>query len=376
MNIGITCYPTYGGSGTVATELGINLARRGHRVHFITTALPYRLSDFVENIYFHEVQVFQYPLFDYAPYSLSLASKMAQVTLRENLDLLHVHYAVPHATSAYLAQKIIESRRRLPFITTLHGTDITLVGADPSYYEITRFSIENSDSVTAVSQYLKNQTLYRFATSNPIIVIPNFVDPQRFTPEKRQRRDCFSNDNEKVLMHISNFRPVKRIHDIVAVFEGVAARIAARLVLVGDGPEKERARTLVDQKGLSGKVHFIGRQNDVSTLLPCADLYLLLSEHESFGLTALEAMSCQVPVIGTSGSGMDSFLGDGAAGMLFRVGNIASMVEGCIRILENPDLARRMGEAGRKRAIEQYHQDIIVGRYEQLYREVLEKTRG
>ena len=376
MNIGITCYPTYGGSGTVATELGINLARRGHRVHFITTALPYRLSDFVENIYFHEVQVFQYPLFDYAPYSLSLASKMAQVTLRENLDLLHVHYAVPHATSAYLAQKIIESRRRLPFITTLHGTDITLVGADPSYYEITRFSIENSDSVTAVSQYLKNQTLYRFAIENPITVIPNFVDPQRFTPEKRLRHDCFSNDGEKVLMHISNFRPVKRIDDIIAVFEGVAASIDARLILVGDGPEKERARTLVDQKGLSGKVHFIGRQNDVSTLLPCADLYLLLSEHESFGLTALEAMSCQVPVIGTSGSGMDSFLGDGAAGMLFPVGNVASMVEGCIRILDNPDLARRMGEAGRKRAIEQYHQDIIVGRYEQLYREVLEKTRG
>jgi len=376
MNIGITCYPTYGGSGTVATELGINLARRGHRVHFITTALPYRLSDFVENIYFHEVQVFQYPLFDYAPYSLSLASKMAQVALRENLDLLHVHYAVPHATSAYLAQKIIESRRRLPFITTLHGTDITLVGADPSYYEITRFSIENSDSVTAVSQYLKNQTLYRFAIENPITVIPNFVDPQRFTPEKRLRHDCFSNDGEKVLMHISNFRPVKRIHDIIAVFEGVAARIEARLILVGDGPEKERARALVDQKGLSGKVHFIGRQNDVSTLLPCADLYLLLSEHESFGLTALEAMSCQVPVISTSGSGMDSFLGDGAAGMLFPVGNVSSMVEGCIRILENPDLARRMGEAGRKRAIEQYHQDIIVGRYEQLYREVLEKTRG
>ena len=376
MNIGITCYPTYGGSGTVATELGINLARRGHRVHFITTALPYRLSDFVENIYFHEVQVFQYPLFDYAPYSLSLASKMAQVALRENLDLLHVHYAVPHATSAYLAQKIIESRRRLPFITTLHGTDITLVGADPSYYEITRFSIENSDSVTAVSQYLKNQTLYRFAIENPITVIPNFVDPQRFTPEKRLRHDCFSNDGEKVLMHISNFRPVKRIHDIIAVFEGVAASIDARLILVGDGPEKERARALVDQKGLSGKVHFIGRQNDVSTLLPCADLYLLLSEHESFGLTALEAMSCQVPVISTSGSGMDSFLGDGAAGMLFPVGNVSSMVEGCIRILDNPDLARRMGEAGRKRAIEQYHQDIIVGQYEQLYREVLENTRG
>ena len=376
MNIGITCYPTYGGSGTIATELGINLARRGHRVHFITTALPYRLSEFVENIYFHEVQVFQYPLFEYAPYSLSLASKMSQVALRENLDLLHVHYAVPHATSAYLAQKILEHRRRLPFITTLHGTDITLVGTDPSYYEITRFSIENSDSVTAVSQYLKNQTLLRFAIDNTITVIPNFVDPQRFTPHKRLNRDCFSQDGEKILMHISNFRPVKRIPDIIEVFAGVASRINARLILVGDGPEKERARSLVDQKGLNEKVHFIGRHNDVSALLPCADLYLLLSEHESFGLTALEAMSCQVPVIGTSGSGMESFLGDGAAGMLFPVGNVASMVDGSIRILENPDLARRMGEAGRKLAIEQFHQDIIVERYEQLYREVLEKTGG
>ena len=376
MNIGITCYPTYGGSGTIATELGINLARRGHRVHFITTALPYRLSEFVENIYFHEVQVFQYPLFEYAPYSLSLASKMSQVALRENLDLLHVHYAVPHATSAYLAQKILERRRHLPFITTLHGTDITLVGADPSYYEITLFSIENSDSVTAVSQYLKNQTLLRFAIDNTITVIPNFVDPQRFTPQTRLNRDCFSQDGEKILMHISNFRPVKRIPDIIEVFAGVASRINARLILVGDGPEKERARSLVDQKGLNEKVHFIGRHNDVSALLPCADLYLLLSEHESFGLTALEAMSCQVPVIGTSGSGMDSFLGDGAAGMLFPVGNVASMVDGSIRILENPDLARRMGEAGRKLAIEQFHQDIIVERYEQLYREVLEKTGG
>ncbi|MBN1291500.1 MAG: N-acetyl-alpha-D-glucosaminyl L-malate synthase BshA [Candidatus Latescibacteria bacterium] len=371
MNIGITCYPTYGGSGTVATELGRNLAKRGHKVHFITTALPYRLSDFVENIYFHEVQVFHYPLFDYTPYSLSLASKMAHVALREDLDLLHVHYAVPHATSAYLAQKIVEKKKKIPVITTLHGTDITLVGIDPSYYEITRFSIEQSDAVTAVSQYLKNQTLYRFAIEKHIEVIPNFLDPDRFKPGKPPCRECFAESDEKILMHISNFRPVKRIQDIVEVFAGVSQQIKAQLMLIGAGPEKERARTLIEEKGLADKVHFIGRQDDVSQLLQLADIYLLLSEHESFGLTALEAMSCEVPVLGTSGSGMDSFLGDGTAGKLYPVGDITSMVEGCLKILTDPQLAKKMGKRGRERVIHDYHQDKIVSRYEKLYEDLI-----
>ena len=376
MNIGITCYPTYGGSGTVATELGRNLARRGHKVHFITTALPYRLSDFVENIFFHEVEVFQYPLFDYAPYSLSLASKMAQVALREELDLLHVHYAVPHATSAYLAKKILEKRKRLPVITTLHGTDITLVGNDQSYYDITRFSIEESDAVTAVSPYLKEQTLLNFNIENNIEVIPNFLDPERFKPVTNLNRDCFTSPGEKVLMHISNFRTVKRIPDIIEVFEGVARRMRARLLLIGSGPEKEHARTLAEEKGLINSVTFLGRRDDVSNIIPCADLYLLLSEHESFGLTALEAMSCEVPVIGTSGSGMDGFLGDGAAGMLFPVGDVGAMTDGCVKILENPGLAKRMGKRGRKRVIEEYHEDSIVERYEELYEKVLGKSKG
>ena len=376
MKLGITCYPTYGGSGTVATELGRNLARRGHKVHFITTALPYRLSDFVENIFFHEVEVFQYPLFDYTPYSLSLASKMAQVALREDLDLLHVHYAVPHATSAYLAKKILEKRKRLPVITTLHGTDITLVGNDHSYYDITRFSIEESDAVTAVSSYLKEQTLLNFNIENTIEVIPNFLDPERFKPETNLNRDCLISPGEKVLMHISNFRTVKRIPDIIEVFEGVARRIRARLLLIGSGPEKEHARSLAVEKGLTDSITFLGRRDDVSTIIPCADLYLLLSEHESFGLTALEAMSCEVPVIGTSGSGMDGFLGDGAAGMLFPVGDVDAMIDGCVRILENPDLAKLMGERGRKRVIEEYHEDSIVERYEELYEKVVGKSKG
>ena len=374
MKIGITCYPTYGGSGTVATELGRNLAGRGHKVHFITTALPYRLSEFVENIFYHEVQVFNYPLFEYVPYSLSLASKMAQVAIRENLDLLHVHYAIPHATSAYLAKKIIASKRDIPVITTLHGTDITLVGNDPSYYDITRFSIEESDAVTAVSVYLKNQTLYRFAINKTIEVIPNFVDTDRFSPQTGHQKDCrncLCKPGEKIIMHISNFRPVKRIPDIIEVFEGVSKQINARLVLIGSGPEKEKVRMLVDEKDLTGKVFFLGKQDDVSQLIPCADLYMLPSSHESFGLTALEAMSCGVPVIGTSGSGMNEFLGDNSGGFLYPVGDVHSMIEGCIKILDNSDLADEMGKKGREKVIKKYNTDLIINKYEDLYKRVV-----
>lgn len=369
MKIGITCYPTYGGSGTVATELGRYLAKRGHEVHFIATALPYRLSEFVENIRFHEVQVFNYPLFDYVPYSLSLASKMSQVALRENLDVLHVHYAVPHATSAYLAKKIIAEKKKLPFITTLHGTDITLVGNDPSYYDITRFSIQQSDAVTAVSDYLKNQTLYRFAVTREIKVIPNFVDTQRFRPHRLPHLDCLRKNGEKIIMHISNFRPVKRIPDIISVFEQVSAKIKSRLILIGAGPEMERIRSMVEEKGLRDNVSFLGRQDDVSELIPCADLYLQPSEHESFGLTPLEAMSCGVPIIGTSGHGMDSFLGDNRAGFLYPVGDVHGMVEGCMAILTDEKLAKTLGRQGRQRAIEKYNVDSIVDEYETLYRD-------
>lgn len=372
MRIGITCYPTYGGSGTVATELGKNLAGRGNEVHFITTALPYRLSDFYANIFFHEVQVLNYPLFDYVPYTLSLASKMAQVAEREKLDLLHVHYAVPHATGGYLARKIMEKKGiNLPVITTLHGTDITLVGADPSYFDITKFSIDESTEVTAVSQYLKIQTQYRFTVERPITVIPNFVNTEKFSPATTVSRELFAAPDEKILMHISNFRPVKRIRDIVRVFEGVAQQIPARLMLIGSGPEKECAAKMIEERGLNDKVHFLDRQVDVSRLIPLADMYLLLSEHESFGLTALEAMSCGVPVLGTSGSGMDEFLGDGVAGSLFPVGDVPAMVEGCLRILRNPGLCGEMGARGRRRAVEQYREDLVTERYVDLYQKVL-----
>jgi N-acetyl-alpha-D-glucosaminyl L-malate synthase BshA len=372
MRIGIVCYPTYGGSGTVATELGKNLARRGNKVHFITTALPYRLSDYYENIYFHEVQVLNYPLFDYVPYTLSLASKIAQVAHREELDLIHAHYAVPHATAGYLAGKIIAKQGKvLPTITTLHGTDITLVGTDPSYFDITKFSIEESAAVTAVSKYLKRQTLYRFAVENSIEVIPNFVDTDKFRPVASLDRALFAEPDEKILMHISNFRPVKRIWDIIAVFEEVAKKIPARLLLIGNGPEKEPAVRLCEERGLSGKIRFLDRQVDVSRLLPLADMYLLLSEHESFGLTALEAMSCAVPVLGTSGSGMDEFVGEGKAGLLFAVGDISAMAEGALRILKNPDVARALGARGRARVEEQYREDIITSQYVELYERMI-----
>ncbi|MFC1540909.1 N-acetyl-alpha-D-glucosaminyl L-malate synthase BshA [Candidatus Latescibacterota bacterium] len=371
MKIGITCYPTYGGSGTVATELGRSLALRGHQIHFITTALPYRLSGYVENVYFHEVEVFNYPLFDYVPYSLSLASKMSQVALREKLDLLHVHYAVPHATSAYLAKNIIAKKRKLPVITTLHGTDITLVGTDPSYYEITLFSIENSDSVTAVSEYLKKETNRKFALNKTIEVIPNFVDTEKFTPQSQNLKDCIKEPDEKVIMHISNFRAIKRIPDIINVFEGVLKQIDTRLILIGSGPEMENIRRLVENKGLTAKVSFLGRQNDVSKLIPCAEIYMLPSEHESFGLTALEAMSCCVPVIGTSGSGMDDFLGDSTAGFLYPIGDVDGMIDGCLKILGNPGYGKEMGVNGRKRAIEKYNVNHIVSIYEQLYKNVV-----
>jgi len=374
MNIGITCYPTYGGSGTVATELGKNLARRGDTVHFVTTAMPYRLSEFIENVHFHEVQVFNYPLFDYVPYTLSLASQMAQTAIKEHLDLFHVHYAVPHATAGYLAARILEKKgRRLPIITTLHGTDIMLVGTDPSYYEITKFSIDESDAVTAVSEYLMLQTRKNFGTEMPIHVIPNFVDTERFIPSTTVCRSMFADPGEKILMHISNFRPVKRIQDIVLVFEEVARRMPARLVLIGNGPEREPIARMVEERGLGDRVRFMDRQVDVSRLIPLADVYLLLSEHESFGLTALEAMSCGVPVVGTSGSGMDEFLGDGVAGSLFPVGDVPAIAEGVAHILGDTELTRAMGEAGRDRAITRYSEDLIIGRYTDLYREVLSR---
>ncbi len=304
MKIGITCYPTYGGSGVVATELGIELAARGHEIHFISYAMPIRLSEAHERIYFHEVEVTSYPLFDHPPYTLALATRMYEVAEEASLDLLHVHYAIPHSVSALLA-RMMSQRKRLPFITTLHGTDITLVGNDRSYLPITRFSIEESDGVTAISNYLRDRTIHDFDIKRAIEVIPNFVNCDLYMrcPDQ-SARERWAKNGEPILMHLSNFRPVKRITDVVEIFAQVRAKIPAKLVMMGDGPDRGSAEFLVRKKGLSKDVFFLGKQDRVQEKLGLADLFLLPSEEESFGLAALEAMACEVPVIATNVGGL------------------------------------------------------------------------
>ena len=324
MKIGITCYPTYGGSGVVATELGIELAARGHEIHFITYSQPFRLTGREANIRYHEVPVSNYPLFEYPPYDLALATRMAEVAEFYSLDLLHVHYAVPHSVSALLARQMLATRgKHLPFITTLHGTDITLVGLDRSYLPITRFGIEQSDGVTAISEHLRERTEAAFGITRPIEVIRNFVncDLYRRDPELVAReRPRFADPGEKLLVHLSNFRPVKRVLDVVEVFARVAAVMPARLMLVGDGPERSAAEFLATRLGVANRIHFLGKQENVNELLPLADLMLMPSEMESFGLAALEAMACRVPAIATCVGGVPELIEDGKNGLLFNVG--------------------------------------------------------
>ncbi len=320
MKIGITCYPTYGGSGVVATELGKELANRGHDVHFISYALPIRLT-MKDRVYFHEVEVLTYPLFEYPPYDLVLATKMAEVMTRFDLDILHVHYAIPHSISAYLAKMMLRERV-VPFVTTLHGTDITLVGNDRSYLPITRFGIEQSDAVTAVSEYLRQRTIQEFQILRPILVVPNFVDCNVYgRSSDRTLRRRFAQDDEGILTHISNFRPVKRVEDVVGIFALVRKHRKARLLMVGDGPERPKAEWLANTHGVAEDVLFVGKQNAMSELLAISDVLLLPSELESFGLVALEAMACEVPVIATRVGGVPEVVRDGIDGYLYEVGD-------------------------------------------------------
>lgn len=316
LKIGITCYPVYGGSGAVATELGMQLARRGHEVHFITYAQPFRLPYFQERIYFHEVDVPSYPLFDYPPYSLALAVEMHGAAVHAKLDLLHVHYAIPHATSAWIAKEMLGADSRLKVITTLHGTDITLVGQDPSYRRITCFSIQRSDGLTAVSDYLRDETVAQFdVPGDRIEVIPNFVDLEKFHRDRDPcHRDKFAAPDERILMHISNFRPVKRLDDVVRIFARVDRELPSRLVLIGDGPERGRAQQVAEDEGVADRVVYLGKQESVAELLACADLFLLPSASEAFGLVALEAMACGVPVVATRVGGVSEVVPDGVAG--------------------------------------------------------------
>ena len=376
MKIGITCYPTYGGSGAVATELGIELAHRGHEVHFISYDQPFRLDGFRERVFFHAVEMEDYPLFEHPPYALALAVALHDVALKAELDLVHVHYAIPHATSAWIAAQMLGEARSLPIVTTLHGTDVTLVGLHPSFHEITRFSIEQSGGITAVSQFLKKQTVADFEVPpERITVIPNFVDAKTFRPDPDKRhRKALADPGEKIVMHVSNFRPVKRVGDVVEIFARVCEKERARLVMVGDGPERARAIMHAEELGVADRVVFLGKHPAVHEILSSADLFLLPSESESFGLAALEAMACGVPVVASDAGGMPEVVEHDHAGYLLPPGDVASMARASATILGDSVLRRRMALAARAGA-ERFSKERVAPEYEAYYRSVLEERR-
>ncbi|MGO9097226.1 MAG: N-acetyl-alpha-D-glucosaminyl L-malate synthase BshA [Bryobacteraceae bacterium] len=372
MRVGITCYPTYGGSGIVATELGLELANRGHEVHFISYANPIRLDPGTPRICYHEVEVSNYPLFQHPPYSLALASRMAEVALLHSLDLLHVHYAIPHSVSALLARQMLARHgRRLPFITTLHGTDITLVGADRSYFPITKFSIEESDGVTAISDYLRAATAEVFGATGEIRVIKNFVNCDMYQPDpERRHSSALTPQGEKVLMHLSNFRPVKRVFDCLRILQGVRREVPAHLLMVGDGPDRAPAENLARELGIEQHVTFLGKQGHVERLLPLAHVLLQPSELESFGLAALEAMACGVPPVATRVGGVPELITDGVDGYLEAPGDVAAHTARAVSLLTDDALRARMSGAARHTAETRFCTGLIIPEYERYYEEV------
>lgn len=371
MKIGMVCYPTYGGSGVVATELGAELARRGHEVHFVSYEPPARFQCCIDGLAYHEVEMSSYPLFRHPPYLLAMASKMAEVAETAGLDLFHVHYAIPHTISAGLAREILR-RRDMPIVTTLHGTDITIVGRRPAYFPVVQFALRDSDGVTAVSRWLADETRAVFGHDGSIEVIPNFVDPERFRPGATgEVRERFARPDERVLVHVSNFRPVKNAPDVVRVFARVAREMPARLLMVGDGPEVARCREVAAELGVAERVKFLGETPEVARVLACADLFLLPSAHESFGLAALEAMACGVPVIGTRAGGLPEVVKDGETGHLFGPGDVDGMARAAVELLSNDSRLSPMREAARARVIERFTSGEIVPRYEAFYEKVL-----
>ncbi len=380
MRIGITCYPTYGGSGVVATELGIELAHRDHQVHFISYSQPIRLTDPHPNIHFHEVEVSRYPLFEYPPYDLALATRMAEVAEIYELDLLHVHYAIPHSVSAMLARQMMAAGnghkpRSLPFVTTLHGTDITLVGLDRSYLPITRFSIEQSDGVTAISDYLKQKTIEEFEVKRDIEVIPNFVNCDIYKPVRDlEHRREFATDDERVLVHLSNFRPVKRVCDVIEIFERVQKKIPSKLLMIGDGPDRSKAEWLAMKKGIHDRVHFLGKQDRVHEKLGIADLMLMPSQLESFGLAALEGMACEVVPIATAVGGVPELIDQGRTGFMAEVGEVDTMAAFAVEVLGDEARLDEMRKRARIYAQSRFCSTKIIPKYEQFYRDVLERN--
>lgn len=373
MRVGITCYPTYGGSGAVATELGMALAARGHEVHFITYRQPFRLPRFLPRVYLHEVDVGKYPLFEYPPYDLALAVRMHEVVRSHKLDLLHVHYAIPHATSAWIAKEMLrKDGDDITVITTLHGTDITLVGQDRSYYPITRFSIEKSDRITAVSVFLRKETIAAFGcTGCDVEVIHNFVDADVYRRGRYAAQLREVSGDRKVLIHVSNFREVKRVRDVVRIYARVQREIPSVLVMVGDGPDRADAEEEAREQGLADSVFFLGKIDTVAPLLASSDLFLLPSNFESFGLSALEALACGVPVVGSNAGGLPEVVTDGVTGMLRPVGDVDGMVQSAIQILDNAERWRSMSEAAAADARARFSRDQIVSKYEALYSDAI-----
>ncbi|MFM9905916.1 MAG: N-acetyl-alpha-D-glucosaminyl L-malate synthase BshA [Pyrinomonadaceae bacterium] len=377
MNIGITVYPTYGGSGIVGSELGRDLAERGHNVHFISSFLPTRVTELGERIHFHEVEMMSYPLFEHQPYDLALATKMATVARAEKLDLFHVHYAIPHSISAILARESIKQKRYVPVITTLHGTDITLVGADRSYLPITRYGLQQSDGVTAVSKFLKQATIETF-DFDEIEVIPNFICQKHYmrTPDSPLRGELAPN-GERLLVHVSNFRPVKRPGDCVEILAKVrSAGENARLIMVGDGPERSAVYYHAEQLGVKEYVQFVGKQANIADYLGVADVFLLPSELESFGLAALEALACEVPVIATRIGGIPEVVNDGESGFLSDVGDVDKMSADTLKLLANEEMRRAFGEKGRELSVQRYSTGQIIPQYIAFYEKVVQKAKS
>jgi len=374
MNIGIVCYPTFGGSGVVATELGKALAQEGNKVHFITYSQPTRLDFLNENLFYHEVEFHSYPLFEYPPYELALASKMVSVAKSEKLDLLHVHYAIPHASAAFMAKQILKTDGIIiPVVTTLHGTDITLVGKDPSYAPVVTFSINQSDGVTAVSHDLRRETFQSFKITNEIEVIPNFIDLEKF---KKQKKDHFKKaicpNGESLIVHTSNFRKVKRVNDVVKIFANIHNEIPSKLLMIGDGPERAKAETLCRELGIADAVRFLGKLEAVEEVLSVADLFLMPSEKESFGLAALEAMACEVPIISSNTGGLPELNVQGITGFLSPVGDIEDMTRKALFVLDKDNLPK-FKENALKRAKE-FDITQILPHYEEYYQRIMEKT--
>jgi len=372
MKIGVTCYPTYGGSGVIATELGKELASKGHEVHFVSYAHPFRLPHFVENIYFHEVETTTYPLFEFSLYTLALASKMVEVARYENLDLFHVHYAIPHATSAYLAKQILKEECDIKIITTLHGTDISLVGLEPSFSHLVKFSIEQSDGVTAVSNYLKGQTLTNYKINKDIEVISNFVDTELLCPRPPgPLKKHLAPNGEKILIHTSNFRAVKRVTDTIKILSIVSKEIPCKLVLVGDGPDRSECERLSRELNLYENVIFLGKQDGLAEILNCADLFLIPSQSESFGLAALEAMACGLPVISSSVGGLPELMSHNETGYIAEFGDVDRMAKYALELLSNEKKYQKFSANARKRTLENFDKSLIIPQYEAYYKKVL-----